>query len=238
MKDDMDFKIKKTLQHAMIAKEMSSSFEKIWSLVKINDKSNATWFRTPVFMIFALLIFAAPVSAAVIYTWKSIQISQTQKTTPLPTVSWMPLNSYTDMLKSEYTFSLQESEKKAGIKFLRPMGNKLPLELSVGEAERSGASVIFWDIYHDGNDWIVANQSTSTNVAKSIQDKLELKVELNKNQGIIPLSDGERVAYYEDLGNQEYRVVMLVKKGEKVVHLDVRGNVPKEELISLVSSYH
>jgi hypothetical protein len=237
--NDMDFEIKKTLQEAARAKEMTSSFEKIWSLEKNNDKRPATWFRKPVFIIVALLIFAAPVSAAVIYTWNSIEFSQTQKIPSQPTVSWMPLNEYIDMLKSESTISLQESEKKAGIKFLRPMWNELPLELSVGEpVKSSGGSVIFWDIYHSENNWIVAYQFTSTNIEKSNQDKLKLKVELNKNQSMIPLSDKDRVAYYEDLGNQGNRVIMFVQKGKQVLYLDIRGNVPEEKLISLVKSYN
>jgi hypothetical protein len=236
--NDIDFEIKKTLQEAARAKEMTSSFEKVWSLEKINDKNHTTWFRKPVFIIVALLIFATPVSAAVIYTWNSIEFSQTQKTPLQPTYAWKPLSEYIDMLRSEKTLSLQESEKKAGIKFLRPMWDKLPLELSTGEALHSEASAIFWDIYHNGNNWIVAYQLTSTNVAKSIQDKLDLKVELNKNQGIVPLSGKDRIAYYEDLENQEYRIVMLVKRGKQVLSLDVRGNVPKEELVSLVSSYN
>lgn len=215
-------------------------FQDVWVKYK-NNKEQPSKLKIPKagLVACACLLIATPVGASFLTNWYNIDLVKNETPQPADTTPWLKYENYPDYLGTYKQVSLEESEKLAPFKVLRPVNFAMPIELSTGVLRESGEFYSYWDLFHDGDKWAYAKQELDSR-SKQMLNEEEMKIQfmLPQNAEVIPLQDKDVLAIMDDLGEGGKRITMLVKTdSEHVTSFEMRGNIGSEEMITLAKAY-
>ncbi|MBY6054745.1 hypothetical protein [Cytobacillus firmus] len=179
------------------------------------------------------------------YSWYNMKLEPSITQTD---IEWAPFESYLTLVQSYKNFDLEESQKLASFKIMRPNFDlKMPLEISSGVSTSYPPSrpikdfkgpISYWDIWHKENKWVYSKQSLAEN-SKHILNAAERKViwKIRTNAKII-LNNKQAIAVLTNEGEDGIWINMQVKNEKaQVTYVQIRGNIDEEELIKLAKSY-
>jgi hypothetical protein len=180
------------------------------------------------------------------YSWYNLEIQPVLTAEDLKW-EWAPFESYPIMIESFKNFDIEESQKLASYKIMRPNFDlNMPLEISKGVLSYSSPvpkgniekSISYWDIWHKGDKWVWSKQSLAEN-SKQLLGTAEKKVTWKKrvNTKVI-LNNNQAIAVLSNEGEDGVWINMEVKnESEQVIEFQIRGNIDEKELIKLAKSY-
>jgi hypothetical protein len=220
-------------------KRTTVSFENVWERYEHEQKYNPRKLTIPKIGLAASLVMllSVPVVASVNIRWNHIDFVP-MNVQPQEQTSWLPFEMYPDYLRSYQNFNLEEAQKIAGFKIMRPVHFDMPLELSVGTKDSKNSDLWYWDIFHEGNQWVYVKQSLEPHLQELNAEEAKLTLKISSDVKTIVLNDKDAIAFISDEGEGGKRISMLVKNKEnQIIAFEIRGNIGEEKLIQLAKSY-
>lgn len=216
-------------------------FQDVWSKYENNQGQPRKFKVSKVGLVAcACLLIATPVGASFLTNWYNIELVKDETPVqPADTMPFLKYESYPDYLGTYEQVSLEESEKLAPYKIFRPVGFTMPVEISTGVLSDDGDFNAYWDLFHDGDEWVYVRQSLAEN-SEGILSAKEMKIQYNFPQEaeVLSLPGKDALAIIFDLGEVGEWIQMLVKNNnEQVINLEIRGNIGRVEIINLAKSY-
>jgi hypothetical protein len=233
--------LKINLKTQLKKKRTTVSFEDIWERFEHEQTYKPRKLTIPKIGIAASLVIllSVPVVASVKIHWNHFDfVPMNVQPQPQENTSWLPFEMYPDYLRTYQNFNLEEAQKIAGFKIMRPAHFDMPLELSVGTKGSKSNNLWYWDIFHEGDQWVYVKQSLEPHLQKLDEEQAKLTLQLPSDVKTIFLNDKNAIAFISDLGEGGKMISMLVKNKEnQIIAFEIRGNIGKEKLIQLAKSY-
>ena len=217
-------------------------FQDVWAKYK-NNKEQPRKSKIPKagLVACACLLVATPVGANFLTNWYNVEVVkdeapvQTAKD-PMP---FLKYESYPDYLGTYKQVSLEESERLVPFKIYRPVDFTMPVEMSTGVLNDDGEFNAYWDLFHDGDEWVYVRQFLVETSEELLNPKaMKVRYNLPSEAEVLSLPGKDALAILSDLGEVGDWIHMSVKNNnEQVVGFEIRGNIGREEIINLAKSY-
>lgn len=223
------------------------TFDEVWSNYMDKNRKNRTFKLPKVGLVACALLLAVmtPVGASIYVKWHNLEVVAMDEEmlaaveADEEAIPWMAFEHYPDYLATYEQISLEESNKIAGFEILRPINFNMPLEISAGVLNGDGSFYSYWDLFHQGNEWIYVKQELLTISEELLQEEnLKHEWKIKPDADVVVFEDQDAIAVISDEKEHGYWINMLVKNNQnQVIGFEIRGNLSKERMMELVEAY-